>query len=215
MRSELHTYSDLIFQLQKLRLNAFACFWTKRGVRMHMHKYEEHIKLERAGLSQGFDVCFIPRTAAPCALPISCFGRGAIKNLHCRVVKQIARLQEGLVQRKTRDEITPGEGWEGQGTLAPCFGLISTWVYTQGIDGISTNTGKWNCRCYLILQSPWFRRVWAANRLPLSMVEWQCVQLDFHFLMTVWISEKQREKYFPKIADRNVWLRTTWAQMWC
>lgn len=93
---------------------------------MHMHKYEEHIKLERAGLSQGFDVCFIPRTAAPCALPIFCFGRGAIKNLHCCVVKQIARLQEGLVQRKTRDEITPGEGWEGQGTLAPCFGLIST-----------------------------------------------------------------------------------------
>lgn len=86
---------------------------------MHMHKYEEHIKLERAGLSQGFDVCFIPRTAAPCALPISYFGRGAIKNLHCHVVKQIARLQEGLVQWKTRDEITPGEGWKGQGTLAP------------------------------------------------------------------------------------------------
>lgn len=46
-------------------------------------------------------------------------GHGAIKNLHRRAVKQIAELREGLVERKTRDEITLREGWGGQGTLAP------------------------------------------------------------------------------------------------
>lgn len=48
-----------------------------------------------------------------------CFRCGAIKNLHCYAVKQIARFQEGLVLRKTRDEITPGEGWEGSRNSSP------------------------------------------------------------------------------------------------
>ncbi len=152
--------------------------------------------------------------------PPPCFGWGAIKNLHRHAVKQITRLQEGLVRWKTRVKIMPGEGWEGSRNPSP--------------SALVSFPPECTCQRLGVLKKYRKMKLPLLSDIKISLVGEFAPPTDCHRLwlnsnafswifISVWLCGNLSNNYGrntgPKLqpwSDRNVWLwGQRWAKTWC